>query len=142
MRKLNILKAIVDFVWIMTIITILPIITFLGYIFFNDEPLGIPITLNGVEIDVVDLKTKVLLIFIALAVLQVVYSLFLFRKILRSFQKLKIFDLEVIKNLNTIGILLLISALFSGVPAFLIKLLKKGVSFELGLNPFINISLN
>lgn len=137
MKKLNILKAIVDFVWIMSAITIPPLVALFGFILISDEPIGIPIKLNGVEITVVDQQTKILLVFVVLATLVILYSLFLFRKILNSFQKRKIFDLEVIKNCNTIGILLLISSLLSGVPAFIIKLLKKEAGFEMGLNPFV-----
>ena len=137
MRKLNILKAIVDFVWIMSFITIPALLTFFGYILLSKEPIGIPITLNGVEVEVIDLQTKTLLLFIILAALLILYCLFLFRKILRDFQKRKIFDLEVIKNLNTIGISLLISALFTGIPAFLIKIIKKEASFEMGLNSYV-----
>jgi magnesium-transporting ATPase (P-type) len=137
MRKLNFLKAIVDFVWIMSFITIPPLITFFGYVLISDKPLDIPIKLNGLEIEVKDLQTKVLLIFIVLAALLIFYCVFLFRKTLSSFQRKKIFDLDVIKNFNRIGILLIISALLSGIPAFIIKLLKKEVSFELGLNSFV-----
>lgn len=137
MRKLNILKAIVDFVWIMSFITIPPLIALFGFILISNEPIGIPIKLNGVEISVVDQQTKILLVFIILAALLILYSIFLFRKILRSFQRKKIFDLDVIKNFNRIGISLIIAALLSGIPAFLIKLLKKEVSFELGLNSFV-----
>ena len=137
MRKLNILKAIVDFVWIMSFIAIPLLILFLGYVLINDEPFGIPININGIEVAVVDQQTKILLVFIVLAALLIIYSLYLFRKILLSFQKLKIFDLEVIKNFNRIGILLLVSALLSGVPAFIVKFLKREVSLEIGLNPFI-----
>lgn len=138
MRKLNFLKAIVDFVWIMSFITFPALIFTFGYIIFSsDEPLGIPIRLIGVEVAVIDQQTKILLVFITIAALLIVYSLFLFRKILKSFQRNKIFDLEVIKNFNMIGILMLLSSLFSGIPAFLIKLLKKEASFEMGLNPFV-----
>ncbi len=137
MRKLTILKAIVDFVWIMSFITIPPLIFLFGYILISDEAVGIPIKLSGVEITVVDQQTKILLVFIVLAALLILYSLYLFRKILHSFQRTKIFDLEVIKNFNTIGILLLISSILSGIPAFIIKLLKKEAGFEMGINPFV-----
>ncbi|CAM3573012.1 DUF2975 domain-containing protein [Flavobacterium gelidilacus] len=137
MRKLNFLKAIVDFVWIMSFITIPPLVALFGFILISDEPLGIPIKMNGVEVTVVDQQTKFFLVFVVLAALLILYSLFLFRKILGSFQKTKIFEVEVIKNFNTIGVLLLISSLLSGVPAFIIAFLKKEASFEMGLNPFV-----
>lgn len=137
MKKLNILKAIVDFVWIMSFISIPLLILFLGYVLISDEPLDIPIKLNGVEIIVIDIQTKILLVCIVLSALLILYSLYIFRKLLNSFQRRRIFDLEVIKNFNMIGILLLISSLLSGVPAFIIKLLKREVSLDMGLNPFV-----
>ena len=66
-----------------------------------------------------------------------IYGLYLFRKILLSFQKLKIFDLKVIKNFNKIGILILIASLLSGIPAFIVKLLQREASIEIGLNPLV-----
>ena len=81
MKKLNILKAIVDFVWIMSFITIPPLVALFGFILISDEPFGIPIKLNGVEVTVVDQQTKFLLVFIVLASLLILYSLFLFKKI-------------------------------------------------------------
>jgi hypothetical protein len=137
MKKLNFLKAIVDFVWIMSFITFPALIFLFGYIILSSEPIGLPINLNGIEIEVIDQKTKILLVFIILAAILILYSLYLFKKILKSFQRTKIFDIEVIKNFNTIGVLLIVASITSGVPAFLIKLLKKGASFELGLNPFV-----
>lgn len=137
MKKLNFLKAIVDFVWIMSFITFSALIFLFGYIIFSNESIGLPIKLNGIEIEVIDQKTKILLVFIILAAILILYSLYLFKKILKSFQRTKIFDIEVIKNFNTIGVLLIVSSITSGVPAFLIKLQKKGASFELGLNPFV-----
>ena len=137
MRKLNILKAIVDFICIMSFIAIPPLIFLFGHVLIVDELIGSPIKLNGVEINVIDQQTKILLVFIVLAALLMIYGLYLFRKILLSFQKLKIFDLEVIKNFNKIGILILIASLLSGIPAFIVKLLQREASIEIGLNPFV-----
>lgn len=137
MRKLNILKAIVDFVCIISYITIPVLIFFLGHIIISNEPLGMPININGVEVEVVDFKTKILLSLLIISGLLIVYCLFLFKKVLALFQKTKIFELDVIKKFNLIGILLLISALLSGIPAFIIKLLNKKLALEMGLNPFV-----
>lgn len=137
MRKLNVLKTIVDFICIMNYIAI-PLLTLgVGFLMISHEPIDIPININGIEVNVIDLKTKIMLIFMMLSALILVYCIFLFRRILLSFQKAKIFEIEVIKNFYTIGFLLIIAALASGIPAFFIKIVNKKVNLEIGINPFI-----
>jgi hypothetical protein len=137
MRKLNFLKAIVDFICIMSYITIPLLVLFLGYLFISDDPIGIPININGTEVTVVDLQSKILMVFIVVSYLLIIYSLFLFRKILRFFQRTEIFNIEVIKSFNSIGVLLFISAFTSGIPSFILKFMKTEINFEIGLNPFV-----
>ncbi|MEZ4853243.1 DUF2975 domain-containing protein [Flavobacterium sp.] len=139
MRKLNFLKTIVDFVWIMTIIAAPFLILFLGFVIIDDKPLGMTLKINGVELNVVDLKTKILLLFLIISSIMIVYSLFLFRKILRLFQIKKIFDSEVINNFNKIGILLMLSSFTVGIPNLLIQIMNKSTSLDLGMNPYVMI---
>ena len=81
MKKLNFLKAIVDFVWIMAMITI-PIILFLSvFIFFGNKPFDVPIKINGSELVVVDLKSKIILAFLMISSLLIIYALYLFKKL-------------------------------------------------------------
>ena len=58
MRKLNLLKAIIDFVWILALITIPFLLLFIAYLTSSNEPFDIPIKMNGVEITVLDLNAK------------------------------------------------------------------------------------
>lgn len=139
MKKLNFLKTIVDLVWILTIISVPFLILFLGYIIISTESLGIPLKINGTEIEVVDVKTKILLFFLIISSLLIVYSLFLFRKILRFFQTKKIFDIEVIRNFNKIGIMLMISSFTAGIPSLFIQVLNKSASLEFGMNSYVLI---
>ena len=87
MKKLNLLKGIVDFVWIMSLISIPFLIVFLAYVLISNEPLGMPIKINGTELNVIDLNSKIILFFLMISSALLLYSLFLFRKILRFFQK-------------------------------------------------------
>lgn len=139
MKKLNLLKGIVDFVWIMSLISIPFLIVFLAYVLIKNEPLGMPIKINGTELNVIDLNSKIILFFLMVPSALLLYSLFLFRKILRFFQKRIIFDLSVINELKNIGIMLIITSLCSGIPSFFIKIMNHKVELELGLNPFIMI---
>lgn len=134
MKKLNFLKAIIDFVWIMTMITI-PIILFLsGYIIFGNEPFDIPIKINGSDLVVVDLESKIVLASFMIASLLIIYSLYLFKKLLRLFQLKIIFDLQVVHLLNKIGIILISSAFISGVSGFVFNFLKRNISLSFELN--------
>ena len=134
MRKLNFLKGIIDFVWIMAMITI-PVILFLtGFIVFSNEPFDVPIKINGAELEVVDLKSKIVLACFMASSLLIIYALYLFKKLLCLFQLKIIFDLQVVQLLNKIGFIFISSALISGVSGFVFNFLKRHVSLSLELN--------
>ncbi|MFD2908767.1 DUF2975 domain-containing protein [Flavobacterium ardleyense] len=134
MKKLNFLKAIIDFVWIMAMVTI-PIILFLsGYIIFGYESFDLPIKINGNELLVVDLESKIILACFMISSLLIIYSLYLFKKLLRLFQLKIIFDLEVVQLLNKIGLILISSAIISGVSGFIFNFLKRNISLSFELN--------
>jgi len=137
MRKLNFLKRIVDFVWITTML-IIPILIFLvGMVLFSKEPFDIPIEINGTILEVVDLKSKLLFVFLVFSALLIIYAVFLFRKLLRLFQLKIIFDLEIVMLLKRIGLVIILSALLGGIPNFISELLENTISLSLGLNPFV-----
>lgn len=73
-----------------------------------------------------------------IAYLTLVYALHLFRKILRYFQKELLFDPYVIKTLNIIGIIFLVTSFIDSGIGFLYKLVQqKSMNLEYGLNSFI-----
>ncbi len=137
MKKLNFLKAIVDFVWFMALISITFLIFFIGYLLFSKKPIDFPIEMNGIEITVLDLNAKLALFFATASYIIILYSLFLFRKLLRLFQLKIIFDKATIFYLNRIGGLFIISGLLSGIPAFFFKLVKREVKLEIGSDSFL-----
>lgn len=137
MRKLNFLKGIVDFVWITILITIPFLLFFVGMVLFSNEPLDIPIEINGTTLEVVDLKSKLIFVFLIISASLIVYGLFLFRKLLRLFQLRIIFDEEVVVLLKRLGFAITLSALLGGIPNFVSELLEKTILLSLGLNPFV-----
>jgi hypothetical protein len=137
MKKINFLKAIVDWLWIMSVVTAPIIIIFCGYLIISEESLGMPIKLNGLEINVMEFNTKILFLMTLMASGLIIYSLYLFKRVMFFFQSKNIFDSLVIKNLNKIGINLTLSSLLFGIPSFIINVINKDVKLELGLNPFI-----
>lgn len=134
MKKLNFLKGVIDFIWIMAMITI-PIFLFLsGYVIFGNESFDLPIKINGNELVVVDLNSKIILVCFMISSLLIIYSLYLFKQLLRLFQLKIIFDLQVVQLLNKIGVILIFSAIISGVSGFIFNFLKRNISLSFELN--------
>jgi len=138
MRKLNILKTIVEFVWIMSLPMILIIIIFIPSLFFIKDLDLIPFRINGVDILVSSLSTKIIIAISSCSYLIVIYTIYLFKKILRYFKNLKIFDNYVIVHLNKIGYLLIIASFLNGIPIFIYRIMvKQKFSIDIGLSSFI-----
>ena len=137
MKKLNFLKGIVDFVWITMLVTIPFLLFFVGMVLFSNEPLDIPIEINGTTLEVVDFKSKLIFVFLIISVSLIIYGLFLFRKLLRLFQLRVIFDSEIVMLLKRIGFVIILSAFLGGIPNFISELLNNNISLSLGLNPFV-----
>jgi hypothetical protein len=137
MRKLNLLKAIIDFFWILALITIPFLLLFIAYLTSSNEPFDIPIKMNGVEITVLDLNAKIVLFFTTLSYIVVMYGLYLFKKLLQLFQLKIIFDDQIIFHFKRIGNLLIISGFLSGIPAFFYKVAQGEIKIDFGANPFL-----
>lgn len=137
MRKLNFLKGIVDFVWMTMLVTIPFLLFFVGMVLFGNEPLDIPIEINGTTLEVVDFKSKLIFVFLIISASLIIYGLFLFRKLLRLFQLRIIFDLEIVSLMKRLGFVIILSALLGGIPNFILELVKNKISLSLGLNPFV-----
>ena len=137
MRKLNLLKAIIDFFWILALITIPFLLLFIAYLTSSNEPFDIPIKMNGVEITVLYLNAKIVLFFTTLSYIVVMYGLYLFKKLLQLFQLKIIFDDQIIFHFKRIGNLLIISGFLSGIPAFFYKVAQGEIKIDFGANPFL-----
>ena len=138
MKKLNILKTLVDILWLISCIPLIPLTLFFGvYMFFDEDVLKL---FNVLDEDIIItpwyLKTLVLLIIVL--VLISIYSFFLFRKTLRYFQQHRPFDNFVIETYNKIGNLLMISGISGSVLNFGFHLsFKNSVKLNFGISPYI-----
>jgi hypothetical protein len=138
MKKLNILKAIVDIMWILTMFSVPLILFFFVFIFLSDDISMYNIKINGLEVIHTSVITKLVLGVMLVVYLLLIYCIYLFKKVLRCFQKLKIFDDIVIVNFNKIGYLLIISSIFYGGSSFLYtSIYSKKISLEIGFNSFL-----
>lgn len=139
MRKLIILKSLIDFVWIVTCIPGLLLLAFFAvYMFIEPEALNIIL-----DTDMSDIETSLVavqlfgLVFITLGFVTI-YCVYLFRKTLRYFQKVKPFHADVIANFYKIGYLLTGVGIIASVLIFIGQLVFKGVfKINLGLSPYI-----
>jgi hypothetical protein len=138
MRKLTILKTLVDVLWIFSMISI-PIIVFLfGFIFYSNDLGVFNIQINGLKINETTLLTKVILAVNLVTYLILIYCLYLFKKALRYFQRLKMFDNLVINNFKIIGVLLIISSILIGGSSLVYNLkYQQKLSLDIGFSPFM-----
>ncbi|WP_374957967.1 DUF2975 domain-containing protein [Gilvibacter sp.] len=117
MKRLNLLKTIVDIIWYLSIPSLLLFVGFVLYMSWTGQPFtktlyGSMITLSGFQLVIVlclNLITYGLL----------VYSLYLFRKVLQEFKKLQLFNQVVIALLLRIGKLVIASGILMFISKFL-----------------------
>lgn len=139
MRKLNILKAITDLLWILSIPLVLMIIGFSIAVFFVD--LGdLNIKINSVNFNSDTLLSKTLLVISALNYLLIIAALYFFKKILNYFIRVKIFEEKVISSFMKMGNLLLVSGIISFTISMINKVyFEQKISLEFGLNQHLVI---
>lgn len=133
MRKLQILKTLVDLFWFFSIIAIIALIFFIPFMFFSKEVIDVPIKVNGEIILIDSITTKLLLTVVIISYFLFAYGIFLFRKVLSLFQKRIIFSDEVIILLNKVGKSFLLSSILTACTLLVYKLTHKSdVSIEFG----------
>ncbi|MFY9243424.1 MAG: DUF2975 domain-containing protein [Polaribacter sp.] len=139
MKKINILKAIVDLLWIFSMPLVLLIVGFSIAIFFVDLS-ELNIKINSVNFSNDSLISKLLLLISTLNYLLILAALYFFRKVLNYFVRIKIFEETVITSFKIIGNLLIISGIISLIISMVGKVyFEQKISLELGLNQHIVI---
>jgi len=135
MKKIKILKYIVDFIWIITAPIGIPLILLcIPAIFFYDFT-DLNIEIQGIGFIVQNIYSKILFAIFLFNFLLVIYSLHLFRKSLAYFLKAKIFDTVVIHLFRKIGNLLLLSGVISVTLSIISSLyFESKMTLEFGLN--------
>jgi hypothetical protein len=134
MKKINVLKWIVNVLWIFSMPLILLIIGFSIAILFID--LGdLNIEVNTINFDQNNLFSKVLFVISILNYLLIIAALYFFRKVLNHFIRVKIFEGTVITSFKKTGNLLIISGLISLIVSIIGTMyFKEKVSISLGLD--------
>ena len=139
MKKINILKAIVDLLWIFSMPVVLIIIGVSFTTFFVDLS-DLNIELDTININQNDLFSKILFVISSLNYLLLIVALYFFRKVLTNFVRIRVFEEVVISSFKKIGNLLT----FSGFISLIISIIgtiyfEQKVSLEFGLNQHLVI---
>lgn len=138
MKKIHILKIIVDFIWIISM-PIIPIaILLIPFLFFYDNLSDFNLKINGIELITNDIFAKILMSISIILYLLIIYCIYLFKKVLLLFIKTKIFDQVVIKSFSKIGNILTLSGVIYLAISFISKIyFEQKIRLELSLNPNI-----
>ncbi|MEO8236379.1 MAG: DUF2975 domain-containing protein [Flavobacterium sp.] len=137
MKKLNLLKTIVDYVWFMSLI-VYPLIIIVAIMFLIDkDSIGLPIKISGNEIALDTLYGKIALL-ISLANFGIIlFALFNFRKLMSNFKNRLIFETESYLLLNKIGHLIIYSSFIYLISEIFARFSKNMVAVEFGFGPFV-----
>jgi hypothetical protein len=137
MKKLNLLKTIVDFIWIMSLI-FFPLIIFLSIMIIIDKnTFDIPISFATGSIDLSKGYGKIALAINVFNFGLLLYALYYFRKLLGCFMKRMIFEEKICFLLDKIGSLVIMASIVQLFSDFTTKLSKDEIGIEFGYGPFL-----
>lgn len=125
MKKLNILKTILDIFWFLSIIGGIGILLFLPFYLTKTFPDG---TLRIKDLKIVNHNafSKTIVVINAICSGIFVYSIYLIRKVVILFQKREIFNIEVSRLLNLISILIVVSSVISNLSIMIYRFVERG----------------
>lgn len=137
MKKLNFLKTIVDYVWIMSIIAYPLLIVFCILLLTSNEPIDIPIKISENLIELDNIWNKIGLIISLLNFGLILYALYNFKIVLLNFKNKLIFEVENSMFLDKIGNLIIFSSSLYLITELLSSISKNNVSIQIGIGPFL-----
>ena len=142
MKKINILKTIVDLLWIFSMPVVLIIIGVSLITFFIDlsDLSDLSITINTLDFNPNSTLSKILFVISSLNYLLLIVALYFFRKVLTNFVRIRVFEEVVISSFKKIGNLLTFSGFISLIISIIGKIyFEQKVSLEFGLNQHLVI---
>jgi|SRR5690606_38349445 len=121
MRKIFILRAILQFMLFFLVMGGVVLLLMIPIILFNSD-WNIPVTISGNDIEEYTIGTKIIMAIGSIAYLLYVYAIFLLKKTIDLFIEKLLFDDKVIRNFNTIGKIFILVALMTNIPSFFYSL--------------------
>ena len=145
MRKIHILKAIIDFLWITLIVGYIVFFFLLTAFLLKVDWISPDFTINEIPIKTMSLGTKFyLFLYFLLNGTLSMYCLSLFRKVIDLFKNKKPFDSLVIIHFQNIGTVLIFLTIVNLIYFFiydLIKITEKGGKFLFPFSLFLFLAL-
>lgn len=144
MRKLSILKTVLDIFWVLTLFSVIGMLIFIPFYIFSSD-MDIPIKIKGQEILSNSLLSKLVVFVNIISGILFFYSIYLLRKVVVLFQKKQIFNDEVIRLFNLIGKLIVVSSIISTVSLSIYNAIEKnhlGISIDFGSYDSFLISIS
>lgn len=141
MKKLVVLKSLVDYTWLISCIPLLIALPVIVIWMFIDSKLIEKLNLVTEESTSTELIYAMFyVILISILIYVGIYCFYLFRKTLRYFQKSKPFHSDVIRNFNKIGKLLNVIGIGGCLGIFFGQFFLKNVlSISFGISPYVMI---
>jgi hypothetical protein len=124
MRKLNVLKTVLDFFWLSSLLAIFALILYLPF-YFLDPEMKIPVQINGQEISNQTIFSKVIICLNVISSLIFLYSIYLLRKAIILFQKREIFNNEIVRLFNLIGKSIIASSIISTFSIYTYNIIER-----------------
>lgn len=124
MKKLNILKALLDFFWFFSIIGGIGILLFLPFYLTESFP-DTTLKIKDLKIANHNAFSKIIVVINAICSGIFVYSIYLIRKVVILFQKREIFNFEVSRLLNLIGISIVASSVISNLSIMIYRFVER-----------------
>jgi hypothetical protein len=124
MKKLNILKTLLDLFWLFTLMTIVPLIIIIPMLLFNSE-MNLDVNIKGQILKTTDHFTKIVIVLNVISILLFLYGIYQLRKVIIQFQKKQLFNNEIVERLNLTGKLIIISTILENVSFFIYNYFKK-----------------
>ena len=141
MKKLKLLKTILDLAYFFIIVAAVGMLILIPIIFSKGAEL--PITIKGQQLIVDNLAARVLLIALSVSTALFFYAIFLFREAVKFFVKRDIFNDAVSMYLNECGIFIVASSLLSTLSMFVYNMIgRNNVGLEFGVGGFDSFLLS
>jgi hypothetical protein len=137
MKKFNILKTIVDFIWIYLCLGFSIFLVLVSILIFsNNEEKDLNLEFNGITINEIGINEKIILVFLIIFTAMIIYVYYQFKTLLRNIGRRKIFIDENIKIFKKMGNNLVISAFLYAIPIYIYQLYTKNIILSIGFNYF------
>ncbi|MEC4003316.1 DUF2975 domain-containing protein [Flavobacterium sp. SUN052] len=131
MRKLQILRTLIDIFWLFSIIAVIGMVIFIPFMFLSKEVIDIPLKINGELIKIDTITKKLILVVVVISYFIFAYGIFLFRKVLSLFQRRIVFDDTVIILLDKVGKCFLVASILTSVSLLFYNIFTKNKDFSI-----------